>query len=51
MAEAPGAIAESAIYNFQMGWVDRAPADRNRPFAVMLIEKFEIPGVLIRGVS
>ncbi len=50
-AEAPGAITESAIYNFLMAWVDNPSIDRKPPFAVRLIEKFEIPGVLIRSVS
>jgi hypothetical protein len=34
-----------------MDWVDNSHTDTEHPFAVRLIEKFEIPGGLIRSIS
>jgi len=51
VADAPGTITESAIYNFLMSWIDNPPNNADLPFAARLIERFENPGVLIRNVS
>lgn len=51
VSDAPGSISEAAIYNFLVEWVEHLPSGSAKPFRNHLIEKFEIPGVLIRHIT
>ena len=50
VGDAFGYLTDSTIYKFLVEWINHLPSDAQRPFAVRLIEEFEVPGILISAV-